>query len=277
MYRELLPYLVCPSCRSALLPRDVCGDTAIYSATLVCTTCAAHYPIRHGIADFLGSPRPQSIAQLTNELPQTAWGYERFWRPLALTLLSGERFSLERELALILSMAGAPRQGLLIDIACSNGLYARALARAVRGTSAVVAGIDHSLPMLYEAQQRALAGGVRVSYLRAEAQALPFATHAAAGVTIGGSLNEIGDLRACLSEVRRVMLRNAQFASMSLLAAGMPGAFLQAMLSPGGVRFFPPELLLDLFERAGLRVSATRQYGIVLFVACRVYGEVQTY
>lgn len=270
MYADLLPLLRCPTCAGALDLRDRRYDAGgeIISGMLHCG-CGAVYPIRDGIADFLGLPRPPTIAQLTNELPATAWAYERLWRPFALTLLSGESFPYQRELALVTDWVGAARGGLVIDVACSNGLYARALARAMRPSTGHVAGIDHALPMLREARQRARAAGVRVSYLRASAQALPFASSAAQGVTIGGSLNEIGDLDACLREVHRVLTEDGRFVAMTLLAAqGVVGRVVQMAMAPGGIAFWPREELLARFRTAGLRPEHDQQYGIVLFTRC---------
>jgi SAM-dependent methyltransferase len=111
--------------------------------------------VRDGIADFLGPPRPPTPAQITNEWPLTAWVYERGWRPFALTLLSGEPFPYRRELPLITALAEPRRGGLYLDVACSNGLYARALARSLAGAPGHVVGVDHSLPMLKQARQYA--------------------------------------------------------------------------------------------------------------------------
>ncbi len=267
---ELLPSLRCPTCAGALDLRDRRCDAGgeIISGALHCA-CGAVYPIRDGIADFLGPPRPLTIAQLTNELPATAWAYERLWRPFALTLLSGESFPYQRELTLVTDWVDAARGGLVIDVACSNGLYARALARAMRPFTGHVVGIDHALPMLREARQRARAAGVRVSYLRASAQALPFASNVAQGVTIGGSLNEIGDLAACLREVRRVLVDDGRFVAMTLLAAqGVVGRAVQMALAPGGIAFWSREELLTQFRTAGLRLERSEQYGIVIFTQC---------
>jgi ubiquinone/menaquinone biosynthesis C-methylase UbiE len=123
--------------------------------------------------------------------------------------------------------------------------------------------------MLREARQRARAAGVRVSYLRASAQALPFASSAAQGVTIGGSLNEIGDLVACLREVRRVLVDDGRFVAMTLLAAqGVVGRAVQMALAPGGIVFWSREELLAQFRTAGLRLERSEQYGIVIFTQC---------
>lgn len=269
MYSEALPYLRCPSCRAnlQLQPSKTHVTGAIISGSLVCETCGAVYPIRDGIADFLGAPRPTTPAQATNEWPVTAWAYERVWRPFALTILSGEEFSYRRELPLIAEMVAAERGGFVLDVACSNGLYARALTRARRSAAGHVIGIDHSFPMLIEARQRAQDAGLRISYVRATAQALPVDSECATGVVIGGSLNEIGDLDACLAEARRALAPAGRFVVMTLArAATAPGRGLQQLLSTGGVTFYDPQELHDRFTQHGLEITRTQQHGIVLFV-----------
>jgi SAM-dependent methyltransferase len=237
----------------------------ILSGTLRCAACAARYPIRAGIADFLGTPQPPSLAQVTNEWPATAWVYERAWRPFALTLLSRKPFPYQRELPLMVRLAEPGRTGVFLDVACSNGLYARALARTMHTTSHVL-GIDHSGPMLAEARRRALAAGLRITYIRASAQSLPVASAAIAGVTIGGSLNEIGNLDACLAEVRRTLTPGAPFVAMTLTRAETaPGRALQALLDSGGVVFWTPDELIADFARHGLHVEHREQHGLVLF------------
>ncbi|MFL5805705.1 MAG: methyltransferase domain-containing protein, partial [Roseiflexaceae bacterium] len=236
MYTELLPHLRCPSCHDTLALQQPEDDSTgeIIAGRLSCATCGAGYPIREGIADFLGPPRPPSPAQLVNELPPTAWAYERLWRPFALTLLSGERFTYPRELPLVVGLAEPQRGGLYLDVACGNGLYARALTHAMRGVDGHVAALEHSFPMLAEGRRYARAAGLRISFVRARAQALPVATGAAAGVVIGGSLNEIGDLDRCLAEVGRTLASGARFVAMTLTRADTPaGRLAQAMIGTG--------------------------------------------
>jgi len=163
-------------------------------------------------------------------------------------------------------MAQPARGGLYFDIACSNGLYARALARNLRGAAGHVAGIDHSLPMLAQARRFAHTAGLRISYLRAEAQALPIASGLAAGVTIGGSLNEIGDLGGCLAEVRRALAPGGRYVAMTLARAATPsGRALQRLLAPGGIHFWRSDELVSHMARAGLRALERQQHGLVMF------------
>lgn len=268
MYQEILPALCCPACRLplSLEHAEIERRDEIIGGALVCGGCGARYPIRAGVADFLGPPRPPTPAQLTNEWRATAWAYERLWRPFALTLLSRQAFPYRRELPLLVGMAQPARGGLYVDVACSNGLYARALARNLRGAAGHVAGVDHSLPMLAEARRVARAAGLRISYLRAEAQALPIAGGQAAGVTIGGSLNEIGDLDGCLAEARRALAAQGRYVAMTLARAGTAwGRALQRALSTGGIQFWSSDELEAHMARAGLRTIELQQHGLVMF------------
>ncbi|HEU5102587.1 MAG TPA: methyltransferase domain-containing protein [Roseiflexaceae bacterium] len=267
MYRDVLPYLCCPTCRLTLSPQPIqAADGEIVGGDLVCAVCDTTYPVRDGIADFLGPPHPPTPAQMTNEWPLTAWVYERGWRPFALTLLSGERFPYQRELPLMLGLAEPRRGGLYLDVACSNGLYARALARSIGSRPGHVAAFDHSLPMLKQARAYARAAGLRISFLRAKVQALPVAAHTAAGVVIGGSLNEIGDLDACLAEVRRTLSDDGRYVAMTLArAATAGGRMFQQLMGVGGVVFWTPAELERCFRQHGLRPVARWKYGLVMF------------
>lgn len=271
MYSEALAHLRCPACRAALRLEDAARDSAdeIVSGCLACTLCTRRYPIRDGIADFLGAPRPPSLTQAINEWPATSRIYERVWRPFALTLLSGERFPYRRELPLVARLAQAERGGLALDVACSNGLYARALTRARGSAPGHVIGIDHARPMLEEARRLARRAGLRITYARAKAQALPVAAGAAQIVTIGGSLNEIGDLDACLAEVHRALAADGRFVAMTLARAATPvGRAIQRLMGVAGVDFWTAQELTEAFARHRLRTLRREQYGIVLFTSC---------
>lgn len=269
MYPEALLYLLCPACRSALGLQPgavIAADGAVERGQLRCTACSATYTIRHGVVDLLGQLIPDSPAQLANILPPTAWAYERTWRPHALTLLSGEPFGYDRELPLITRLVAPARAGLVVDVACSNGLYARTLARARADIAGHVVGIDHSLAMLHQARAFAQAAGLRITYVRAKAQALPFATGAATAVAMGGSLNEIGDADQALREMRRILVADGRCVMMNLVqATSGPGRALQQLLASGGLDFSPLSEVNRRFAAAGLRRVAQWQYRVVVF------------
>ena len=266
MYSDLLPLLRCPSCQNTLsLQQPSYAGDEIVAGRLQCTVCGAVFPVDDGIPNFIAGQPPASLPQIVNELALTAWGYERFWRPFALSLLSGERFTYRRELPLIAGLLAAQRGGLYLDVACSNGLYARALARTL-GNGGHVVGVDHSMPMLVEARQRARAANLRISFLCAKAQALPIAASTAAGIAIGGSLNEIEDVDGCLAEARRTLAAGGRFVTMTLTRAGSPGGrALQRAIGAGGIQFWAPDELVQLFGRYSLRTVGRWHYGVVVF------------
>ncbi|MEI8308395.1 MAG: methyltransferase domain-containing protein [Chloroflexales bacterium] len=271
MYPELLEFLTCPRHPEARLALDAearyAADGAILRGRVRCTACGSRYPIHDGILDLLGPlALPNSLTQMTNALSLTAWGYERLWRGRALTLLAGESLGYARELPLITGLAAPDRGGLFIDVACSSGLWARAIERARRGVVGHALGIDHSLPMLRQARRFALASGLRISYVRAKAQALPVRSGSAAGLTMGGSLNEIGDANTALTELRRALAPGGRCVMMGLVqATTAPGRTLQNVLRVGGVAFWPLSELNRRLAVAELRLRAQWQYGVVVF------------
>lgn len=271
MYPEALVHLACP--RHPDTPLSLAEgaryapDGEIVGGALVCATCRSRYPIRHGVPDLLGPlALPDSVAQLANALPLTAWGYERIWRPQALSLLSGERFGYARELPLVVGLAAPARGGLIVDVACSNGLYARALERARGAAPGHVIGLDHAMPMLRQARAYARAEQLRISFVRAKAQALPFAPRSAAVLAMGGSLNEIGAAGQALRELRRTLAPAGRLAMMCLVRGEtLPGRTLQRLLGPGGISFPPLDALNLALAGAGLRLMAQWRYRVVLF------------
>lgn len=271
MYPEALAYLCCPTCPAERLLLEPSAqsaqDGAVLRGRLRCGSCGSVYSIDQGIPDLLGSAVwPDSPAQVANYLPLTAWGYERLWRRRALTLLTGESFGYDRELPLVVGLVAPERGGLYLDVACSNGLYARALDRAMPVGRGHVVGIDHSLPMLRQARAFALRNCQRVSFVRAKAQALPFAQEAAAGVVMGGSLNEIGDLAGCLREMRRVLNPAGRCILMHLTQAeSAAGRALQGFVGLGGIVFLPLDELNRRLHAHGFRLAAQWRYRVVVF------------
>lgn len=271
MYREALDWLTCPHDPATLLALEPgvqeAMDGEIIGGQVRCPSCSAHYPIVDGVLDLLGPlGLPTSVAQAVNVFPPAAWGYERTWRPRALSMLTGEPFGYDRELPLITGLVAPERGGLIVDVACSNGLYARALERTRYDAPGHVVGVDMAMPMLRQARAYARAERLRISYVRARAQALPFANGAATALAMGGSLNEIGDSAAALREVRRVLAPTGRVALMHLVRdESAAGRALQSFLSLGGVALPPLAEVNHAFAAAGLRLRAQWRYRAVVF------------
>ncbi len=270
MKPSLLPLLRCPVSHTALtLTSSHERNGMIWSGTLR-SAAGQTWQINHGIVDLLPRAASKNGAQLVNRLPLAAWGYERVWRPYALSLLSGHTFPLSEETALMLEHLAARRGGVFLDLACSTAVYGRALARALPDTASAVISLDHSLPMLQEAQRRAQAEGVQLTLIRGLAEDLPLADAALAGVACGGSFNEFTHPDRVLSEVRRTLKPDGRSWWMQARQATTPaGRWLQRGMRPGGVTFPSGDELAQSLTAAGLSVTFDQREGAVQLIATR--------
>ena len=242
------------------------ADGAIVSGKVRSPASGETYEVKNGYLDLLGNRvGADNAANLGNYLPGAGRAYEPLWRVHSLSLLTGEPFSTERELGIILELVGVERGGLYLDLGCSAGLYTRGLARAL-GDRGDVIGIDISPSMLKEAARRAGTAGVASSFARADAHNLPFADASFSGAVCGGTLNELGDPARALRETRRVLAPGGRLAVMGILRARtLRGRRLQRFLSTGGVRFFDPDELRSMFDHAGFDPDPLRIHGAVFF------------
>jgi SAM-dependent methyltransferase len=223
------------------------------------------YEIKNGYLDLLEARiGADSPANLANFLPGAGRGYEPLWRVYSLSLLTGEPFPNERELEIITNLVDPVRGGRYLDLGCSAGLYTRGVARDLDGGDAV--GIDISPSMLREAGRRARLTETKPSFVRADAQNLPFSDATFAGAVCGGSLNEFGDPARVLRETNRVLAGEGRLAIMGILRASTQrGRRLQRLLSTAGIRFFDPDELRSLLDHAGFEPDPLRTNGPVFF------------
>jgi demethylmenaquinone methyltransferase/2-methoxy-6-polyprenyl-1,4-benzoquinol methylase len=98
------------------------------------------------------------------------------------------------------SLAPGPGQRLL-DLCCGTG----DLALELRATGAEVHGADFTAPMLSLAFAKALRTEQDTAWVRADAQALPYADASFDAVTIAFGIRNVADPRRALAECRRVL------------------------------------------------------------------------
>lgn len=248
-------------------------DGVILSGETFSPASGETYEVKNGYLDLLKSRvGADNIANLTNFLPGAGRSYEPLWRVRSLNLLTGERFTNERELEIISDLVESKRTGRYLDLGCSAGLYARGLAREL-GAEGRVVGIDISPGMLKEAARRAHLAGVRPSLARADAENLPFADASFSGAVCGGTLNEIGDPARALREARRVLAPGGRLAVMGILrSATSRGRRLQRFLSTGGIKFFDPDELGSMLDHAGFEPDPLRVHIPVFFAGATRKG-----
>jgi SAM-dependent methyltransferase len=260
MLADLVPLLICPWCRAdgLTLRGDQGPGGRVSNGTLTCTECGKPTTIKNEIWLAMGTgKRQRSIAQLTNVWPNAIF-YESLWRPGALSRFSGRSFPLSEELG-EMTAAMKPSTGqVFVDVACSEGLYARTLAKS----GAAVFAVEHSVPMLRKVGKRS--GHLPVVAVQAVAQHLPFRTEAFDGVVIGGSLNEIGDRAAAVSEMTRLTQPGGTVFSMHLDQARTGfGRALQSLLKPNGIVFATPDKWRQDLIADGLTVESEHRDAIV--------------
>jgi SAM-dependent methyltransferase len=241
-------------------------DGVILAGGVRSLTTGATYEVKNGYLDLLGNRTgADNVANLTNFLPGAGRAYEPLWRVHSLGLLTGERFSNERELGLISDLLRPHAGGRYLDLGCSSGLYARRLQLEL-GSGGRTVGIDISPSMLQEAARRARRLGVKPSFARADAENLPFADASFSGAACGGTLNELGDPARALRETARVLIPGGRLAVMGILRASGPGGRrLQHLLSTGGIGFFEPEQLESMLDHAGFEPGVMITHGAVFF------------
>ena len=222
------------------------------------------------IANQLPSNNRLTLTQQSNLIPITAALYDK-WRVRSLSLLTGEKYTLEREFALMLDWLEAKPEQNFLDVGTSTGNYAMVLAKK----GARVTAIDISTPMLRRAQARiqselAAAQAAAITLEQANAEALPYADSSFEGVVLGGTLNEFNSTRAGLLECARVLKPGGRIFMMYLSQSEIRWArAIQFLFEIGQIRFPNRENVRSTLQEAGLertRAELRRAVTIELFV-----------
>lgn len=156
---------------------------------------------------------------------------------------------------------GAAPGETLLDVMTGTGTLALSVADAVGGAGRVV-GADLSPGMLAVARARA-AGDSRLTFVEADATALPFGDATFDGVACASGLFFVPDMGGALREWRRVLRPGGRVAFSSFgtgLMGDLPGRWRAALESVGVHPSFPPlgrlpspDAAAELLRAAGFR------------------------
>jgi ubiquinone/menaquinone biosynthesis C-methylase UbiE len=161
----------------------------------------------------------------------------------------------EEALARIVRMAEAGPDDIVLDVACGPGLLACAFASVVRHVTAV----DVTPAMLEQARALQKAKGIaNVTWDLAEVPPLPDADGRFSIVTCRFAFHHMLHPLGVLAEMRRACAPGGRVVVADVTPdSAHERAFNAAekLRDPSHVRAMPVEELLDLFDRAGLRVT----------------------
>lgn len=114
--------------------------------------------------------------------------------------------------------------GRAIDVCCGTGMLTMELAKLVGPTGKVV-GVDFCRPMLDRAAENV--AGTRyqpcIELTEANALSLPYADDSFDSATIGFALRNVPDIKATLTEMRRVVRPGGSVVSLDLAKPETPG------------------------------------------------------
>jgi SAM-dependent methyltransferase len=207
-------------------------------------------PVTDGYVDLL-PPEPDarpSIAQRAMRSSVLPRIYERAWRPLLFRAWTGRSTAAETRLGLDLVR---PRAGeTALDVACGPGNTTRRLRDALGDGLAV--GCDASASMLARAVRDSPGRGV--AYVRADAEALPFADGSFDVVTCYGALYLMEHPFRAVDELLRVLRPGGRVALLTTCDRGPAAARTAFAVTHGaiGLRGFPPDAFTSRFAAAGL-------------------------
>ncbi|NMO00755.1 class I SAM-dependent methyltransferase [Gordonia sp. TBRC 11910] len=191
-----------------------------------------------------------SIAQRLMRSKTFSVVYQDLWRPTFTRLFSlGGSATAEFDRALM-SYLSRPGERSILDVACGPGNYTGQLARRLTGVGHCV-GIDFSPAMLSTAVRTN--SGDRISYLRADAHAIPLADNTFDTVTCLAALYLIPDPLPVIDELVRVCKPGGDvviFTSVRTDLSRLPGVGTIATL--GGYRMFEPHEITGRMHDAGI-------------------------
>ena len=158
-----------------------------------------------------------------------------------------------RELELMVKWTKPQPGEVVLDAACSAGLYARILLH--HESKLKVHALDFSLPFLKKAKEYADEEELEMTLVHADVMRLPYKDSSFDLIVCGASLNEFTDLSRSVAEFGRVLKPGGLMWQMYVSKAETwYGRLFQSLFRLSGVRFIDPAVLEHEAKEVGLRL-----------------------
>ena len=195
--------------------------------------------------------------------------YERLWRPIGVRLAFGAvAVGGSAETRITREFLDLQPGDVVLDVACGPGNVTRRLLESL-GDRGLAVGLDASPSMLGQAVKETRAGNV--TYVRGDAQRLPFRDQSFNAVCCYAALYLIADPFAAIAEMVRVLAPGGTLAVLTSCHRGPAPLRPLASLAtaPSGVRVFGPREITRDFARHGLTEVRQEIAGFGQFVGAR--------
>ena len=167
-----------------------------------------------------------------------------------------------RELELMLKWLDPQPGQVVLDAACSAGLYARTLWHYEDRLE--LHAVDFSLPFLKKAREYAEKEEVSLTLVQADVRRLPYRDSSFDAIVCGASLNEFTDLPQTLSEFSRVLKPGGLMWQMYISKSeAWTGQLLQSLFRLSGIRFVDANRLEAEAQEVGMRLLKAQYRGRV--------------
>jgi ubiquinone/menaquinone biosynthesis C-methylase UbiE len=197
MKRSTLELLCCPHCRVALSLQDEHGEEIVAEGCLLCPDCKRCFPIRDGIAYFVGS---QEIEGINRRFARFYDWFSRFYEPLTKAMFLS--FGGERRARKVILDRLELRGGRVLEVSIGTGANLPYLFESP--DAGEVFGLDISAGELARCSRRVSARDWPVDLFLATAEALPFRERSFDSVFHIGGINFFSKKRQAIEEMIRV-------------------------------------------------------------------------
>lgn len=204
---------------------------------------------------------PRTAAERSNTWRMTAWAYEPLWRRFSTGILTRGAWNLKMECRLVCDMLEPENGSVYLDVGCSTGVYARAI--AMEKTESRIVLMDYSLPMLRKARAYTEKLSNQMAYVQCDAAEMPFPDHSFDGLVMGGTLNELTEPVLVLREMARILKYGKSVVIMHLVKHRPRETLVQRMMEKGGVWIAGTDVVDQMFRESGFTILDSRMEGIM--------------